>query len=134
MHYCISMKNNSYPSTRNGALYNSTCIPAFCYLNGLPLLVSRMVGSQLSSYTDIVVITVVSLCFIYLIISFIPKCDRDYNRIWMFKILGYEPADLTCTPPTSKRSRVGLFFSHRCLVAPKFFPQRKNGFCRRYSH
>ena len=26
----------------------------------------------------------------------------------------------------------GLIFSHRCLVLPKFFPQRKNGFCKRY--
>ena len=51
-------------------------------------------------------------------------------------LIGYEPADLTvqaCTPP-QKRSRVGSFFSHRCLVSPKNFPQRKSGFCRRYSH
>ena len=48
-------------------------------------------------------------------------------------LLGYEPADLTVHPPP-KRSRVGSFFSHRCLVPPKFFPQRKSGFCRRYSH
>ena len=32
-----------------------------------------------------------------------------------------EPADLTCTPPP-KRSRVGSYFSHRCLVLPNFFP------------
>ena len=49
-------------------------------------------------------------------------------------IIGYEPADLTVHPPPPKRSRVGSFFSHRCLVSPKFFPQRKSGFCRRYSH
>ena len=48
--------------------------------------------------------------------------------------IGYEPADLTVHPPPPKRSRVGSFFSHRCLVPPKFFPQRKSGFCRRYSH
>ena len=47
--------------------------------------------------------------------------------------IGYEPADLTVHPPP-KPSRVGSFFSHRCLVPPKFFPQRKSGFCRRYSH
>ena len=48
-------------------------------------------------------------------------------------LIGYEPADLTMHPP-SKRSRVGSFLSHKCLVPPKFFPQRKIGFCRRYSH
>ena len=51
-----------------------------------------------------------------------------------YSIIGYEPADLTVHPPPPKRSRVGSFFSHRCLVPPKFFPQRKSGFCRRYSH
>ena len=50
------------------------------------------------------------------------------------KYIGYEPADITVHPPPPKRSRVGSFFSHRCLVPPKFFPQRKSGFCRRYSH
>ena len=49
-------------------------------------------------------------------------------------LIGYEPADLTVHPPPKKRSRVGSFFSHRCLVSPKNFPQRKSGFCRRYSH
>ena len=48
--------------------------------------------------------------------------------------IGYEPADLTVHPPPKKRSRVGSFFTHRCLVSPKFFPQRKSGFCMRYSH
>ena len=38
---------------------------------------------------------------------------------------------LPCTPP--KRSRVGSFFSHRCLVPLLNFPQRKNGFFMRYS-
>ena len=48
------------------------------------------------------------------------------------QLLGYEPAGLTMHPPPKKnRSRVGSFFSHRCLVLPKFFPQRKSGFCRR---
>ena len=51
----------------------------------------------------------------------------------VLRIIGYEPADLTVHPPP-KQSRVGSFFSHRCLVPPKFFPQRKSGFCRRYSH
>ena len=34
---------------------------------------------------------------------------------------------LPCTPPP-KPLRVGSFFSHRCLVPPKFFPQRKVDF------
>ena len=42
-------------------------------------------------------------------------------------LLGYEPAGLTMHPPP-KRSRVGSFFSHRCLVLPKFFSQRKVDF------
>ena len=54
MYYCMSLKNSWYASTRNGAQYNSTCIPAYCYLHGLPLLVSRMVGSQVSSYSSII--------------------------------------------------------------------------------
>ena len=58
----------------------------------------------------------------------INECFCDL-RTWM--IIGYEPAGLTMHPPP-KRSRVGSFFSHRCLVLPKFFPQRKSGFCRRY--
>ena len=49
----------------------------------------------------------------------------------LLTVLGYEPAGLTMHPPP-KRSRVGSLFSHRCLVLPKFFPQRKSGFCRRY--
>ena len=36
--------------------------------------------------------------------------------------------------PPPKQSRVGSFFSHMCLVPPKFFTQRKSGFCRRYAH
>ena len=47
-------------------------------------------------------------------------------------LLGYEPADLTVHPLPPKQSRVGSFFSHRCLVPLKNFPQRKSGFCRRY--
>ena len=39
----------------------------------------------------------------------------------------YEPAGLTVHPPP-KRSRVDSFFSHRCLVPPKFFPQEKVDF------
>ena len=46
----------------------------------------------------------------------------------MYCLLGYELADLTVLPPTPKRSRVGSYFSHRYLVPPKFFPQRKSGF------
>ena len=46
--------------------------------------------------------------------------------------IGYEPADPTVHPPPQKRSMVGSFFSHWCLVPHKFFPQRKSGFCRRY--
>ena len=42
--------------------------------------------------------------------------------------IGYEPADLTVHPPPPKRSRVGSFFSHRCLVSPKFFPKEKVDF------
>ena len=59
-------------------------------------------------------------------------CDA-IKHVPQSKIIGYEPADLTVHPPP-KRSRVGSFFSHRCLVSPKCFPQRKSGFCRRYSH
>ena len=51
-------------------------------------------------------------------------------------LIGYEPADLTVHPPPKKKNDRGWvhFFSHRCLVSPKIFPQRKSGFCRRYSH
>ena len=54
--------------------------------------------------------------------------------VYAFELLiGYEPADLTVhPPPPKKRSREGSFYSNRCLVPPKFFPQRKSGFCRRY--
>ena len=54
-----------------------------------------------------------------------------YMSIMYMSILGYEPAGLTMHPHP-KRSRVGSFFLHRCLVLPKCFPQRKSGFCRRY--
>ena len=46
--------------------------------------------------------------------------------------LGYEPAGLTVHPPP-ECSRVGSFFSHRCLVPPKIFLQQ-SGFCTRHSH
>ena len=74
--------------------------------------------------------------------STIPYCNQVLRLVTRFlytaqfvhvQVVGYEPADLTVHPPP-KRSRVGSFFSHRCLVPPKFFPQRKSGFCRRYSH
>ena len=45
--------------------------------------------------------------------------------------LGYEPAGPTMHPKTIES---WLIFSHRCLVSPKKFPQRKGGFCKRYSH
>ena len=64
----------------------------------------------------------ISINKIILYIKFINKCNEED--------IGYEPADLTVHPPP-KQSRVGSFFSHRCLVPPKFFPQRKSGFCRR---
>ena len=49
--------------------------------------------------------------------------------------IGYEPAGLTVHPPPPKKIIEGGFiFSYGCLVSPKFFPQRKSGFCRRYSH
>ena len=48
-------------------------------------------------------------------------------------IIGYELADLTVHPLPPKNDR-GWIFSHRCLVPLDFFPQRKSGFCRRYSH
>ena len=36
---------------------------------------------------------------------------------------------LQCTPPQKKkRSSVGYFFSHRCLVQPKIFPKEKVDF------
>ena len=38
--------------------------------------------------------------------------------------IGYEPAGLTVHPPPPKRSRVASFFSHWCLVPPKFFPKK----------
>ena len=68
--------------------------------------------------------------------SICVTCDADYLfvNVKLMLLLGYEPADLTVHPPPPKRSRVGSFFSHRCLVPPKIFPQRKSGFCRRYSH
>ena len=51
-------------------------------------------------------------------------------------LLGYEPADLTVQPPPPQKKTIegGFIFSHSCLVSPKNFPQRKSGFCWRYSH
>ena len=45
-------------------------------------------------------------------------------------IIGYEPADLTVypPPPPQKRSRVGSFFLHRCLVSQNFFLKEKVDF------
>ena len=49
------------------------------------------------------------------------------------RVIGYESTGLTMhPPPPKKRSRVGSFFTHRCLLLPKFFPQRKSEFWRRY--
>ena len=50
----------------------------------------------------------------------------------IYMYIDNEPAGLTIHPPPLKQSRVGSFFSHRCLVLPKFFPKRKSGFYRRY--
>ena len=48
-------------------------------------------------------------------------------------LIGYEPAGLTVHPPP-RMIEDGFFFSYGCLVSPKFFPKKKSGFCRRYSH
>ena len=42
--------------------------------------------------------------------------------------IGYEPAGLTVHPPPPKRSRVGSFFPHGCLVPPKYFSKKKEDF------
>ena len=65
----------------------------------------------------------------------------NYNKLHYSKLIivhsittvGYEPADLTVHPPPPKLSRVGSFFSHRCLVFPKKCPQRKACTFRSYS-
>ena len=49
-------------------------------------------------------------------------------------LLGYEPAGLTVHPPPQNDRGSVHFFLYWCLVSPKFFPQKKSGFCRRYSH
>ena len=50
------------------------------------------------------------------------NCSHVLSSMYL---VGYEPADLTVHPPSPKRSRVGSFFSHMCLVPPKFFPKEK---------
>ena len=65
-----------------------------------------------------------------ILVHFIHVAERLYADYITF-LIGYEPVGLTMHPPP-KRSRVGSFFSHRCLVLPKNFPKRKSGFCSRY--
>ena len=65
-------------------------------------------------------------------VLFSDLTKRDIHILIDDVFLGYEPAGPTMHPPPPKRSRVGSFFSLRYLVLPKFFPQRKSGFCRRY--
>ena len=56
---------------------------------------------------------------------------RSYNIAIM--LIGYEPAGLTVHPPPPPRIIEGGFiFPYGCLVPPKFFPQKKSGFCWRY--
>ena len=54
-----------------------------------------------------------------------------YVLCWTY-LIGYEPAGLTMHPPPQNDRGWVHFFSHRCLVLPKFFPQTKSGFCREY--
>ena len=43
--------------------------------------------------------------------------------------------DLPFTPHPKKTIEGGfIFFAYVSLVPPNLFPQRKGGFCRRYSH
>ena len=51
----------------------------------------------------------------------------------LYLLIGYEPADLTVHPPP-RMIEGGFIFLYGCLVSPKFFPPKKSGFCRRYSH
>ena len=51
------------------------------------------------------------------------KQVTSYRPISLLPV-GYELANLTVHPPP-KLSRVGSFFSYRCLVFPKKCPQRK---------
>ena len=70
----------------------------------------------------------------YLIIIGIIKTKLCYKQIslttqniienlCLFNI-SYEPAGLSVHPPQKKRSRVGSFFSHGCLVPPEFVPKK----------
>ena len=56
-----------------------------------------------------------------------------HSLLYDLSYIGYEPAGLTVHPPPPKMIEGGFIFSYGCLVSPKFFPQRKSGFCRRYS-
>ena len=47
--------------------------------------------------------------------------------------IGYEPADLTVHPPPRMIEGGFIFFVWVSRVT-KIFPQKKSGFCRRYSH
>ena len=65
--------------------------------------------------------------FLFLIL----KCLKKMYTL-KYILLGYEPAGLTVHPPP-QMIEGGFIFLYGCLVSQKFFPQRKSGFCRRYS-
>ena len=95
--------------------FSQKCFKIINIMSGIPLALDHFGNPKTLLYT-------------------LLKATLNLLKVKYFTIpIGYEPADLTVHPPP-KQSRVGSFFSHRCLVPPKFFPQRKSGFCRRCSH
>ena len=61
------------------------------------------------------------LCLLVWMWSILAYNVGSWNELlWqLWKIIGYEPTDLTVHPPPLELSRVGSFFSYRCLVFPK---------------
>ena len=91
--------------------------------------VNKCCGYNIKTHNETVHYYYIEIITVHLTIT-IFICLHCVNTITFIR--GYGPAGLSAPLPQTIED--GFIFLHRCLVPPKNFPQRKSGFCRRYSH
>ena len=71
----------------------------------------------------------------YQILGIFKRYSYVVTKVLLYTLtIGYEPADLTVHPPPRMIEGGFIFFVWVSIVSPTFFPKKKSGFCRRYSH
>ena len=118
-------------------IYHGFCHASFICANIFPVPRGSKVNlSDSDKYRSIAISTLLGKILDHIIIvkqsDALTTSQHQYgfkansSTVLYSTMVGYEPADLTVhSPPPPELSRVGSFFSYRCLVFPKKCPQRK---------